>query len=403
MKSLFSPASFALFLLAGAACAQTAWPTPVDTNASGKIDSAEIQAVINTVAAGSTIYLPANKSYNIDVPVVIDGKNNLTLLGEGHGVSTAGGTVFRIVNNIEGLIIRNCTGSGMRHCGVVAPATHGTNAIRLESCSGAFLDDVRITNAYNGVEIVNCSGPVITDTSLRAHVGPYGLKIWGNGGTTENVQITRITGSGVTGNTVTEWMIVGPNVNGLQIQSSRFVGSLRGMRLTGTPGPTSIFTARWGTDNQVGESLVAESGSGLTMINSWIGQPDSIGVILGPGFGGNANFTNLRIRGASLHGLQIDGGSNINVWNPLIGASGADSAAPANTIANIQVAAGVTDLRIVGGRVGPLYSQGRTAQYYGVHYLGTATDSDQHDVKTRGVSLAGNPVPYSPDNLPTNN
>jgi hypothetical protein len=401
-RSLHPACALAGFALIASLRAQTAWPTPVDTNTNGKIDSAEIQAVIDSVAAGSTIYLPANQSYNIDVPVTIT-KDNITLLGEGHGSSTTGGTVFKIVNNIEGLVISNCTGSGMRHCSVVAPTGHSTNAIRLEGATNAFLDDVRVTSAYNGIEIVNCTGPTITDTSLRAHVGAYGLKIWGNGGTTSNVQVTRITGAGASGNAVTEWMIVGPSVNGLTIQSSRFVGALRGMRLTGTPGPTSISTTRWGTDNQIGESVVAESGSGLTMVNSWIGQPDATAVVLGAGFGGNANLTNLRIRGAYGHGLQIDGGSTINLWNPLIGANGSDPNAPANTIANIQIATGVSNVRVVGGRVGPLYNQGTTAQYYGVHYLGSATQSDTNNVKTRGVSLAGNPVPYAPNNLPANN
>ncbi len=383
--------------------AQTAWPTPVDTNANGKIDSAEIQAVIDSVPSG-IVYLPASKTYNIDVPVTIT-KDNITLLGEGHGVSTAGGTIYKIVNNIEGVVISNCTGSGLRDLNVVAIAgSHTTNAIRLQSCTNAFLTNLRITSAYNGVEVLNCSAPALTDIAMKAHEGAYGFKIWGSGGTSTNVQVTRVSGGGTASNAITEWMIVGPNVNGLTLQSSRFVGCWRGMRLTGSPGPTAITTTRYGTDNQVGESLLAESGSGLTMINSWIGQPDGSGVIFGSGFTGTANLTNLRIRGAYQHGLQIDGGSNINVWNPLIGANGTDPAAPTNTIGGVHIAAGVTNLRIVGGRVGPLYSQGSGAkQYYGVHYLVTTTQSDTNNVKTRGTSMAGNTVPYTPINLPTNN
>ncbi|WP_438479294.1 hypothetical protein [Oleiharenicola lentus] len=393
----------ASFALAASVHAQTAWPTPVDTNANGKIDSAEIQAVITAITSG-IVFLPASNTYNIDAPVTIT-KDNVTLLGEGHGVSSAGGTIFAITANIEGLVISNCTGSGARDMSIVAPAaTHTTNAIRLQSATSATLTNLRVTNAYNGIEILNCSAPAIVDVSMRAHTGPYGLKIWGNGGTTSNVQITRITGAGVSGNSTTEWMIVGPNVNTLTLQSSRFVGAYRGMRLTGTPGPTNITTFRYGTDNQIGESLVAESGSGLTMINSWIGQPNGAGVILESGFGGTANFTNLRIRGAYQHGLQIDGGDDINIWNPLIGANGTDPSAGTTTISGVQIATGVTDVRIVGGRVGPLYSQGGAAkQYYGVRYLGTTTQSDTDNVKTRGPSLDGNGVPFTPSNLPTNN
>lgn len=389
--------------VASSGYAQTAWPTPVDSDASGAIDSDEIQTVIDGICSG-VVYLPANKTYNITSPITIE-KDNVTLLGEGHGVSSAGGTVFKLNADIEGIVISNCTGSGVRDMSIVATASsHSTNALRLESCADAFLENLRITNAYNGVEILDCSAPAITDVSMRAHTGAYGLKIWGNSSTTTNVAVTRITGAGVSGNTTTEWMIVGPKVNGLTLQSSRFVGCWRGMRLTGTPGPTNITTIRYGTDNQVGESLVAESGSGLTMINSWIGQPDEDAVVLGSGFGGNASLTNLRIRGAYGHGLRIDGGDTINVWNPLIGANGTDPSAPTNTIGGLQIATGVTNVRVVGGRVGPLYSQGSSAkQYYGVHYLGTTGQSDSDNVKTRGTSMAGNSVPYAPSNLPSNN
>jgi len=50
--------------------------------------------------------------------------------------------------------------------------------------------------------------------------------------------------------------------------------------------------------------------------------------------------------------------------------------------------------------VGPLYSQGSIArQYYGVRYTGTTSQSDTDNVKIRGVSTAGNGIPYAPANL----
>lgn len=392
-----------LFALAAttAVRAQTAYPTPVDTNGNGKIDSAEIQAVIDSVTSG-IIYLPASQTYNIDSPLSVT-KDNVTLLGEGHGTSGGGGTLLVIAGNIEGVVISGCTGSGLSHLNVAASSSHATNAVRLSGATNAFLQDVRITNAYRGVEIVNCSSPVLTDVSMKGHAGDYGLRIWGNGGTTTDVQITRINTGAASGNTVVEWMIVGPSVNGLTLQSSRFVGGYRGMRLTGSPGPTAVSTVRFGSDNALGEAVLVESGSGLTMVNSWIGQPNGSGVVLGTGFGGTASFTNLRIRGAYAHGLEIDGGNGIRIWNPLIGANGTDPAGSATTIAGIHIDASVSDLRVTGGRVGPLYSQGSSAkQYYGIHFAGTAAQSDAQDVKSKGSSLAGNAVPYAPANLPTN-
>jgi hypothetical protein len=375
----------------------------VDSNTNGKIDSDEIQDVIDAITSG-TVYLPANKTYNITTTVFIE-KDNVTLLGEGHGVSTAGGTIFKINADIEGLVIRDCTGSGARDLSIVATAgNHSTNAIRLEDCTNAVLSNLRVTNAYNGIAVLNCGAPALTDISLRAQTGAYGFKLWGSGGdTTTDAMLTRVSGAGVSGNTTTEWLVVGPSVDGLTLQSSRFVGALRGLRLTGTPAPANITTIRYGSDNQIGESVVAETGANLAMINSWIGQPNGAGMILESGFTGPASLTNLRIRGAYQHGLQIDGGDGINIWNPLIGANGTDPTAGSTTIAGIQIASGVTNVRVVGGRVGPLYSQGSGAkQYYGVRYLGTTTQSDSNNVKSRGPSLAGNGVPFTPTNLPSN-
>lgn len=385
-------------LLSTSIQAQTSYPTPVDSNSNAKIDSAEIQAVIDATASG-IIYLPASKTYNIDAPVIIN-KDNITLLGGGHGISSAGGTVLKMFGNIEQVVITNCTGSGLRSFGFSASATHTGNTVRLINCTNAFVEDVRIANAYNGIELVNCVSPSLTDVTMKGHLGAYGVKIWGSGGNSSNVQITRITGGGATDNTNTEWMIVGPNVNGVAIQSSRFVACLRGMRLTGTPGPTFVSTTRWGTDNQLAESVLAESGSGLAMTNSWIGQPGGAGLILGSGFTGNAFFTNLRIRGSGLDGAQINGGTNINIWNPLIGANGTD-ATFGTGCSGIKITTGVANVRINGGRVGPLYSQGASAkQQYGVRFLGTTNQSDSLDVKINGVGTAGNTVPFEPANLP---
>ncbi|HEU5078547.1 MAG TPA: hypothetical protein VFT72_05005 [Opitutaceae bacterium] len=385
-----------------AAVAQTAYPTPVDSNTNNQIDSSEITDVIDALPSGGVVYLPANKTYNLASPIIVE-TNNITLLGEGHGVSTQGGTLLKITANDVGVIIRNCTGSSLRHCSLAAPSGHTTNAVRIENTTNATVDDVRITSAYRGIEILNSSGTTLTDVAMKNHIGDYGVKVWGNGGTTSNVQITRISSGPASGNTITEWLVIGPNVNGLTLQSSRFVGAYRGMRLTGSPGPTGISTIRFGCDNVLGEAVLVESGSGLTMVNSWIGQPNSSGMIIGSGFTGPANLTNLRIRGAYHHGLQVDGGSDINLWNPLIGANGTDPSSPTNTIAGVQVAASVSNFRVTGGRVGPLYSQGSSAkQYYGINFQGTAAQSSTQDVKSKGASLAGNTVPFSPSNLLTN-
>ncbi|HEY0946350.1 MAG TPA: hypothetical protein VGD81_13825 [Opitutaceae bacterium] len=392
---------FTAVTLAPLAVAQTAYPTPVDSNTNGKIDSSEIQDVIDAAPGTSpyTILLPAANTYNINETVHIT-TSNVTLLGEGHGISSAGGTILKIAGDIEGFVVGNCTGSGLRCLSITGTSSHLQYAVRLQSCTDAFVDDVRIANTYRGIELVNCTTPLLTDVALRGQTGDYGVRVRGvSGGSTTGAEFVRLSGSS-SSNTVMEWLVIGPNVDGVLVRSSRLIGSSRGMRLTGTPGPTNVVTLRTGVDNPLNEGVRVDTGGNLTMINSWIGQPNGSGMIIDSGFTGPAELTNLRIRGAGLHGLHVAGGSGIELRNPLVGANGTAYPAGSTTGAGIHVDTGVSSLLVRGGRVGPLYSQGSIArQYYGVRYTGTTSQSDTDNVKIRGVSTAGNGIPYAPANL----
>ncbi len=380
---------------------------PVDANGNGLIDSAEIQAVVNDATGGrGVVFLPAAATYNIDSPIVLS-KPGVTLLGEGHGVSTAGGTILKIAGNVEAVVLLNCTGCGVRNVSFAGTSSHATNAVRIESCTSAYLEHVRISGTHRGIDVVNSVGPVLEDVALRALTGDYGIRVRGaNGGKSDAAQLHRISASvSKTANTVIDWLVFGPNVDSVEVQSARLVAGRRGMWLVGgtgsEPGPKYVFTNKLGVDNTSNEGVRVDAASDLLMINTWIGQVDSTsGFTIGAGFTGGAVLTNLRIRGSGVHGLEINGGRDIGITNPLIGANGTALAAGSTTGAGIYVAAGVSTLRVTGGRVGPLYSQGGSArQYYGIKYDGTPTQSDAQDVKITGVSTSGNTIPFAPGNL----
>lgn len=388
--------------------ATAGYVVPTDSiNVNGMIDSSEIQAVIDGLGDTlGTVFLPSRQTYNIDSTITLN-KHGVTLMGEGHGVSSAGGTRLPIAGNVEAVLITGCTGCGLRGLSFAGTPAHATNVVRITACTNAFLDDVRIANAYRGVEITNAVGPLLQDVNLRGMTGDYGFYIHGvSGGKVDAAQLHRVSGSVSKGaNEQVDWLLVGPRVDSVEVQSGRFIAGRRGMRLVGGSateyGPKYVFTNKLGVDNTGLEGVLVEAGNDLLMMNTWIGQNDTLsGFVIGPGFTGGAVLTNLRIRGAGLHGLEINGGRDVGISNPLIGANGTAQAAGSMTSAGIYIGPGVSFLRVTGGRVGPLYGQGSGArQYYGIKFEGTDAETDLKDVKITGVSTMGNTVPFAPAGL----
>jgi len=113
------PVACVAFALSNAvAFAQTEWPVPEDGNSDGIIDADEIQRVIDATPAG-IIYLPAANVYQLRKPIVL-ARDNLVLLGEGHGISSAGGTLLQLLGDTPAIVIERCEGSGIRHLSLSA-------------------------------------------------------------------------------------------------------------------------------------------------------------------------------------------------------------------------------------------------------------------------------------------
>jgi hypothetical protein len=383
MKTIFrqSIGCWALLVALGgpvsAVAATASYPTPTDTNGNGMIDSVEIQALLNTVTG--VVFLPASKSYHIDATLRIT-KNGQSLVGEGPT------TVLPITGDIEGILIAGgLTGCGVRHLKITGPAAHSKNAIRIDTCNETFAEDITIANTCRGIELVNGIGPLLANITMTGLTGDYGIKV---DGTTkvDAAQLHGITGSASAA--TVEWLLIG-RVDGCELQTANLAGGKRGIRSYGTVGPKYVYTNQVAISGTASEGVFAESGNDLQVNATTINNAGATAFRIGPAFIGGAVLTDLDISGAAGHGVQIEGGRDIGILEPVIDAPG--GALPAGTGAGIKIAAGCSYVSITDGS-----ARGQT---YGILYDGTAAQSDANNVKMKNVDLTGNVIPFSPSNL----
>jgi len=368
--------------------ATAAYPAPVDSNLNGTIDSAEIQTCIN--GNEGVIFLPANKTYNIDAPITITSRNGISLVGEGPT------TVLPIAGNIEAVVISNGNGCGIRHVKFVGPAGHANNTIRISGGNEHFLENVNITNTYRGIELANGIGPVLVNITMTGLTGDYGIKVDAATGKVDAAQLHGITGT--TTASSLEWLLYG-RVDGVELQTAQFTGGKRGIRSYGAVGPSYVYMNQVTISNCVNEGVMIESGNDLLVNATTIKQTGGAGFTISNNFIGGAVLTGLTISSAGGHGLQILGGRDIGIVNPHIGGNG--SALPPGTGAGVYLAAGLSYVRVNDGCIGTNCIPSPAAgQNYGIYYAGTTTQSDSQDVKIKDVDTTGNLVAYTPVNLP---
>ncbi len=409
------------------ALGQSIYKSVTEFGASGadsKDDTAAIKSAIAAVNGsenpGGTIFFPAGK-YLISEPLLIE-KSGVTLLGEGRGSPNSGdGTVLVQTSTTTGtaVIFRGCRYSGLRtfvltHQGDVPESQRKEAVLKLDDTYHVFAREVYISGGACGVEIVDGISPLLEDIDIKGPSGAYGIWLHGSGGKRPDFKkvdaalFYRVAGSAES-NDALEWIVIGPNVDGAKVHDARFVAGSRGLVLRGgteegDTRPKYVYTDKFGCDHVQDEGVLIEAGNDLFMVNTWIGQnKNGSGIVIGPKFTGMALITNVRVRGSGGHGLHIQGGENIYISNPVIGAcatSRARHAEDANPGCGVLIEAAVKHLRITGGGVGPLPETGdKSQQHYGVRYLGTDQQARENSVRISGVDTVGNPVPFAPPAL----
>jgi len=387
-------------------------------------DTAAIRKAIAALGrAGGVVFFPAG-TYVISDTLVID-QGGVTLLGEGLGRgepagNSAAGSVLRLKSpkTATAIQIRNCPYSGVSNLVVARSGTGGPAqgpAIKMEDTYHGFLKQVVVAAAANGIELLDGISPILEDVALKDLTGNCGIWIHGSGGLGDAHRkidagvVARISGSAA-GNEGIEWMVIGPNVDGMTVQYARFVGGSRALVLRGGDAargdtrPKYVHTYAFGSDHALNESVLLEAGNDVFMVDTWLGQTrNASSLVIGPKFTSGAEFVDLRIRGSGGNGMHVMGGQNIYISNPLIGAIGGNrTLVPlgSNLGCGILIDAGVKHLRVTGGCVCPFADAGpRAKQYYGVRYLGTAEQAVTDSVRISGVDTTGNPVEYDPKTL----
>lgn len=360
--------------------ATASYPVPTDSNADGIIDSSEIQAAVNL--AQGVVFLPSANTYKIDAPVVISSRNGVSLVGEGPA------TVLPIVGNIEALSISGGYGCGVRNVKFVGSVSHSANTVSIAGGNEHFVENITIEDVFCGIQITDGIGPVISTVTIDGISGDYGIKVDGSGGTAkvDAAQLHDIRGENAGANV--EWLLFG-RVDGVQVLNSTFEGGKRGIRAYGTVGPKYVYTHEVEISSTSSEGIYIESGNDVLVNATQITDTGASGFRFGSTFIGGAILTDLNVDQAAGHGIQIDGGRDIGILEPIIQSTG--SALPLGTGAGIQVSAGCSYVSVTDGSV-----QG---EHYGVLYSGSESQSDSQDIKIKNVNLAGNSVPKWPANL----
>ncbi|OAM88565.1 glycoside hydrolase family 55 protein [Termitidicoccus mucosus] len=395
-------------------------------------DTAAFQKAIDAASgeAGGVVFVPAGRYLISDTLVLA--KSAVTLMGEGRATSaartpTGSMLVLRPGKTNTAVLVRDCSYSGLknlsieRETGAAAgpiPEKNRKDAIvRMEGTYHAFACELLLINAVCGVEIVNGISPLLEDVDIKSPRGDYGVWLRGSGKPADGGKFRKVDAAlfyrlsgGADRESRVEWVVVGPNADGAEVNDARFVAGSRGLVLRGgDPAagdirPKYIYTHKFGCDHVADEGVLMEAGNDVFMTNTWIGQnKNASGIVVGPEFTGGLLMTNVRVRGAGGHGMHIQGGRNIYINNPLIGACGTnrDLVPPSSKeAAGILIEAGVTQLRVTGGGVGGMFEQGgRSRQHYGIRYQGTDKQAAKDSVRISGVDTDGNAVPFSPAGL----
>ena len=387
MSSLFTPLRRALIGAALAGCcsislhaATASYPVPVDADANGIIDAAEIQTAVN--AASGVVFLPAAHTYSLTTAVTLTSRSGVSLVGEGAS------TVLHLVGNTEGVVIDGGTGCGVRQLKIVADVAHATNALRITGGNEHFITDVTIVEAYRGIQLEDGIGPLLANITLTDLTGDYGIKIDGSGGSAKADALSLHHITGTTAATSVEWVLAGRS-DGVEIETASFSGGKRGIRAFGATGPKYLYTNHVTIENVTDEGIVIGSGNDVLVNDTLIDDTGATGFVIGADFVGGAVLTDLTITDAAGHGLHLQGGRDIGILEPLISATG--SALTPGTGAGIKIAADCSYVSVTDGMV--------AGETYGLLFDGTTTQSDNQDVKMKNVDLSSNTVAFSPGNL----
>lgn len=437
MKTKFLFVYIFAFVMGGGFCAEAStndklYRSVIDFGAKGDGAGDDTAAFRKAIAAagaesGGVVFVPAGR-YIISDTLVID-KAGVTLMGEGRGTAVgrnAAGSrlILQGGKTNTAVVIRDCNYSGLKNLcierdgGPDVPEREMRDAlVRLEGTYHAFMKEVYIANAICGIEIINGISPLLEDVDIKSPRGAYGVWLHGSGKSADGGKYRkadaalfyRLSG-GAGADMPVEWVGIGPNVDGAEVNDARFVAGSRGLVLrggdegVGDVRPKYIYTHKFGCDHVADEGVLMEAGSEVFMTNTWIDQnKHSSGIVVGEKFTGGVLLTNVRVRGAGGHGIHIRGGQSIYINNPLVGACGTDRNLPfvaAGDAAGVMIERGASRVRVTGGGVCELFEQGkRSRQQYGVRYAGTKNEAVAASVAISGVDTSGNEVPVSPEEL----
>lgn len=213
------------------------------------------------------------------------------------------------------------------------------------------IDHIRIEKHFNGVVIDGVSNTEFQHSQVRLGLGTYAVKCVGTSKRLDQVRLKGIiTDTEVSGGSTTqngfEFLT---DVHTVFVEDCSALNARAGYVLDGVVPPEFIYFSAAEAEGCNDEGFLIEKADHLRMLEVYATVNNGNGIVFGTGFNSTARLYAPCARGNELNGILIQGSGGIEIISPRIGGN---SEASSGTYHGINVAAGVGNFSVIGGKCG---------------------------------------------------
>lgn len=213
------------------------------------------------------------------------------------------------------------------------------------------IDHIRIEKHFNGVVIDGVSNTEFQHSQVRRGVGTYAVKLVGTAKRLDQIRLKGIvTDTEVSGGSMTQNGVeILTDVHTVWIEDCSVLQARAGFVLDGAIAPEFIFFQAAEGENCRNEGFLIEKADHLRMLEVYASDNEGNGIVFGTGFNSTARLYAPCARANQLNGILVQGSGGIEIISPRIGGN---SVASVGTYHGINVAAGVGNFAVIGGKCG---------------------------------------------------
>lgn len=261
-------------------------------------------------------------------------------------------------------------------------AFNGTNG----GAASCRIEDIRIEKHFNGVLIDGVSNSEFVNSQVRAGLGNYCTRLIGSAKRLDQIRLKGIiTDSDIGAGSLTQdGFQIDTDVHTVFIEDCSALKARYGFNLSGAIAPEFIYFIAAEAENCNSHGFLIDRSDHVRMMEVYATDNTGNGIVFGATFDSTARIFAPCARGNDGAGILIEGSDGIEIMAPRIGGN---SAAIAGTNHGIEVAAGVSNWAVLGGKVGGDVSlTGTGGQGSGI----LVNSGASNNYRILGVDLQGN-------------